>query len=253
MISRSGLVVSGVSKRFESRGQLTKVFESLSFAVEQREFLSILGPTGCGKTTLLHLIAGFLTPDEGEIILNGRQIDGPDRNRAMIFQDDAVFPWYNTAENIGYGLRIRGGHNESTHLSVDELLREFDLVTERNKYPKEMSGGQRKRIDLARALATAPDVLLMDEPFASLDPITRESLCLYVSMVLAKRHTITLLVTHDVEEAIWMGDRVIILSNVPARLKRDYIVPFERPRALELRYSSRFQEIRGQLMEQLRV
>lgn len=252
-MSDAKLAITGIAKTFNSRGNKTRVFESLSLEIHANEFVSFLGPTGCGKTTLLNLIAGFLLPDAGDIQLNGKRIDGPDRTRAVIFQDDAVFPWFTTAGNIEYGLRMQGAELKARQDEVTRLLGEFGLLNERNKYPRELSGGQRKRVDLARALANTPELLLMDEPFSSLDPATKETLCSYVSDVLQKRRTTTLLVTHDIEEAIWMSDRIIVLSLSPAKLKHEQPINFKRPRTPELRFSSEFQELRKSLANQLRT
>lgn len=223
------------------------VLHDITFAVQEGEFVSVLGPSGCGKTTILNLVAGFLTPSNGCILLDGRAIEAPGPDRSMVFQDDAVFPWYSVRENVGYGLRFKDlGRSERIRIA-DHFIGLVGLSGWEDSYPYQLSGGMRKRVDVARAFASGPAVLLMDEPFAAVDVITKEYLQSEFLRLLDSEKMTVLFVTHDIEEALFLSDRVLLLASDPGRLVYELDVPFSRPRPELLRMNNKFQQLRREL------
>ena len=228
-----------------------RILDAVTLDVAPREVVSLLGPSGCGKTTLLHLIAGLLPPSEGEIIVNGKGVEGPGADRAMVFQDDATFPWMRVEQNIEYGLKVKRIGGAVRRQLVDEILAVVGLDASRKLYPRQLSGGMRKRVDLARALAVEPDVLLMDEPYAALDAMTKERLQLEFLAIQEKVAMTVVFVTHDLEEALFVGDRVVTMGTEPGHVTGALAVPFRRPRSSELKLSQEFQALRGELVLRL--
>ncbi len=241
------LELCGVAKAFGE----TAVLSGLDLAVGDGEFVSIIGASGCGKTTLLNLVAGFVEPTAGRITLAGRPIGRPGPDRAMVFQDDAVFPWATVLDNVAYGLRLRGRPRAERRAAAAELVQLVGLAGRERAYPRELSGGMRKRVDLARALAMAPEVLLMDEPFGSLDAITKERLQEEFLRIWQGRGMTVLFVTHDIEEALFLSDRVVLMGAGGTVLV-DVAVPFDRPRQAEVRRDPLLQDLRGHLVATLR-
>lgn len=237
------LKVDGVSMVFGSR----TVLQAFDLEVHAGEFVCLIGASGCGKTTILNLIAGFLAPTEGEIIVSGRAVHGPGPDRAMVFQDDAVFPWYTVIQNIEYGLRIRKVPKQVRRAQACELTELVGLGGRENSYPAQLSGGMRKRVDVARALAVQPEVLLMDEPFAALDAITKARMQEEFLRMWENRETTVLFVTHDIEEALFLSDRIVLMGG--GSVLRETKVPFVRPRTEEVRTSPALQEMRSQIIE----
>lgn len=212
----------------------------ISFDVDNGEFVAIVGPSGCGKTTILNAIAGILPAYRGGIFIDGREISGPGRDRAMVFQSPALFPWRTVAANVGYGLELqRRPESEAqsrTQLCIDLVgLQGFE-----NSYPAELSGGMQQRANLARALAVQPEVLLFDEPLSALDAQTRELMQAELQRVWMEQKTTAVYVTHQISEAVFLADRVIVLSAGPGRIKEIVPVPFERPRPLRLQRTALF-------------
>lgn len=240
-----------VKKVFQFKETERIVLDRFSVSIQEEETTAILGPSGCGKTTLLNLIAGFLKPDSGKVLVEDQEVGGPGSSRAMIFQDDAVFPWLTVKENIEYGLKLSGKESSERNNIVQGLLGDFGLYDEQDKYPAFLSGGQLKRVDIARALANSPEIMLMDEPFGSLDNFTRDRLLHYVSNALISRKTTNILVAHDIEEALWLSDRILVFTSRPATVKLDIRVMFPRPRSSELRFTPEFQNQRKNLIEVL--
>lgn len=230
----------------------TLVIDDLNLSVPHGRFLSIIGESGCGKTTLLNLVAGFFPPTTGRITLSGHPICGPGADRAMVFQDDAVFPWATVLDNVAYGLRLRGLPRAERLDRARELVRLVGLEGHERAYPRELSGGMRKRVDLARALALEPEVLLMDEPFAALDAITKERLQEEFLRIWDVRKMTVVFVTHDIEEALLLSDRVVLMGSSGGRILCEITVPFERPRSAEIRTDPRLQNLRGILLAALR-
>lgn len=202
------------------------VLGDITLHVRPREFVCVLGPSGCGKTTLLHLIAGFKQPSSGRIAVSGKEVSGPGPERAMVFQHSALFPWFTVAGNIGYGLKQ--GKKER----IKELLRLVGLEDFEKSYPHQLSGGMRQKVSLARALALEPDVLLMDEPFAAIDTFNRERLQDELLRIRGAMGCTIIFVTHNIQEAVYLSDRTIVLSQRPARitLQQPVDLPFPRRR-----------------------
>ncbi|QJD88174.1 ABC transporter ATP-binding protein [Cohnella herbarum] len=237
--------------------QLSKVFagvsgevvalQNIDFSVKQGEFVSIVGTSGCGKSTLLSIVAGLSKHTSGEILVEGKAISGPGSDRAVVFQSDATFPWLTVSENIEYGMKVKRMSKEARKKKCDELLELLELEKFRDAYPREMSGGMRKRIDIGRAYAVEPQILLMDEPFGALDVVTREAMQDELLRIWSERRKTVIFVTHDLEEAMFLSDRIILLSPRPGRIKQIIDLPFARPRTQQLRESHEFYELRNQL------
>jgi NitT/TauT family transport system ATP-binding protein len=239
------LDIRGVSLGY---GDGPLVIQDANLGVKEREFVALIGPSGCGKTTLLNMVAGFLRPSIGSILLDGTPILRPGADRSMVFQDDAVFPWYTVEQNVGYGIRFTLSADDRRR-RVTELITLVGLSGRESAYPRELSGGMRKRVDVARALAPRPRILLMDEPFAALDVMTKTRLQEEFLRLWHLSQMTVLFVTHDIEEALYVSDRVVPMSTHPGRLGESVLVPFDRPRPPALRTSPAFQDLRQQLIE----
>lgn len=223
-------MVKTLTKRFGDAGVVA--FEGLTFDVEEHEVLCVLGPSGCGKTTLLRVIDGLLPPDRGEVLIDGRRVASPSPNVAMVFQQFGLFPWKRLDQNIAYGLRLRGRPPAEIKAAVQHYVRLVGLSGFEHCYPYQLSGGMQQRAGLARALAVNPSILLMDEPFGSLDAQTRETLQEELLRILEREPKTVLFVTHSVDEAIFLGDRILIMSRRPGRVRE--ILPVELPRPREI-------------------
>ncbi|MBL3592556.1 MAG: ABC transporter ATP-binding protein [Synergistaceae bacterium] len=225
------IVLERVFKSFPlDDGRSEPVLSDLNLTVSEGEFLAILGPSGCGKTTLLNLIAGFTAPTRGRVLFNGTEIDRPAPERAVVFQDAVLFPWLTVSRNIAFGLKLQGLKGKNLDEKVSRYLAIMGLTEEDGaKYPHALSGGMSQRVSLARVLALKPKALLMDEPFSSLDVDTRERLQEELLRLWAARRTTVIYVTHSVEEAAYLADRVLLLGPSPGRA-RTVPVPLKRPR-----------------------
>ncbi|TVP78248.1 ABC transporter ATP-binding protein [Thioalkalivibrio sp.] len=215
------LRIGAVSKRYPgaNRGEPPRLaLESVSFDLQRGAMGVLLGPSGCGKSTLLRMVAGLESISEGRITVSGREVTGPGRDRGMVFQTYTSFPWLTVEENVGYGLRINSSAAGRRSGVVDYFLDRIGLMPFRKAYPEQLSGGMRQRVAIARALANQPDILLMDEPFGALDPETRWQMQELVLGIVHKERMTVLMVTHDIEEAIFMGDRIAFFSRGPGRL-----------------------------------
>jgi NitT/TauT family transport system ATP-binding protein len=204
--------------------------EELSFSVEEGELVAILGPSGCGKTTVLNIIAGFVEPTRGRVLLRGNPINAPGPDRGVVFQSFALFPWKTVLANVAFGLKMRGISRKEREGVAHEYLDLVGLQGFANKYPHELSGGMQQRVGVARVLANEPDVMLMDEPFASVDAQTRMKLQEDLTRIWEERHPTIFFVTHDVEEAVFLSDRVIVLTPRPGRLREIVDIDIRRPR-----------------------
>lgn len=227
------------------------VLDKVSFQLPEGDFVSLLGPSGCGKSTLLNLVAGLLAPTSGMISRDGIPVTGPGPDRSMVFQDDAVFPWYTVVQNVEYGLRVKGIEKTARRVKAQDFIDLVGLTGREDAYPYQLSGGMRKRVDVARALAAEPDVLLMDEPFASLDAMTKTRLQAEFLKIWEDSRATVLFVTHDVEEALYLSERIFVMSTGPGRLFHQTDVPFPHPREESLRTSTAFQERRAELIDAL--
>jgi NitT/TauT family transport system ATP-binding protein len=213
------LDLRAVAMRYGEGAQSVSALESIDLAIEDREFVTIVGPSGCGKSTLLYLVAGFLRPTSGSIRLRDRPITGPGPDRGIVFQRYSLFPWLTVRGNIGYGLDEKGVPRKARDRIVDEHVRLVHLEGFEDRYPRELSGGMQQRVALAQTLACEPDMLLMDEPFGALDAQTRRILQDEVRRIWRRDMKTVLFVTHDVEEAVALGTRIVVLSARPGRIK----------------------------------
>jgi sulfonate transport system ATP-binding protein len=224
----------GVHKSFvSSRGGIVEAIAEIDFDVAQGEFVCLIGPSGCGKSTLLNLVAGLEPPSEGEVMLDGTPVSGPGPDRAVLFQEPALFPWLSVRQNVEFGLRMLGMTEADREKRTEAWLQKVHLTRFASAQPHELSGGMRQRVALARALATNPDVLLADEPFGSLDAQSRELLQVELQRVWAETRNTFLFVTHNVREAAFLADRVIVMSARPGRLLAEYRISTPRPRNFE--------------------
>jgi NitT/TauT family transport system ATP-binding protein len=220
----------GITKQFHSSRRETLALDDVTLEVQPREFVCIVGPSGCGKSTLLNIAAGIDTDYSGAARFEGDRITGTARERAVVFQEPALFPWLNVRANVEFGLKLRGVPLAERRVIVDRQLELVNLVPFERAYIHELSGGMKQRVQLARALAVEPHVLLMDEPFAALDAQTRDDFQLELQSVFARIGTTVLFVTHNVREAVILGDRVVVMSPGPGRIKTIIDVPLTRPR-----------------------
>jgi len=245
---RTKIEVRDLAKGFASDKGRLDVIENVSFSVHEGEFVAIVGPSGCGKTTLLNLLAGFTRPDAGTIVIDGAAHTRPDSRGILISQQGSVFPWLTVRENLMFGLN---GHAPADHADIaDHYADIVGLKGFEDSYPHELSGGMLKRAELARALVVKPEILYMDEPFSALDALMSLRMRNELLRILAReRHTV-LLITHDVEEAIHLADRILVLSSRPARIRASFDVPFAHPRRLS---SAAAQELRMAVLWELGV
>lgn len=228
-------------------GSRLLAIDRLSLGIEDGEFVSIVGPSGCGKTTFLKIVDGLIPPTAGELFLNGRLINKPGRDRAIVFQDSSLFPWYTVLRNVSYGLECQGVRPAEARERARPFIKMVGLEGFANHYPYELSGGMQQRVNLARALCVDPELLLMDEPFASLDAQTRELMQAELLSIWNQANKTVLFITHQINEAIYLSDRVLVLSARPGRLIADMPVEIPRPRALGVKRSQRFLEYEDQI------
>ena len=249
------LEVQNLSKSYrQAGGQTTAAIGNISCKVEPGEFISFVGPSGCGKTTLLMTIAGLLAPSSGSVIVNGKQVNGPPPNLVLLFQEynKSLFAWRSVLGNVRFGLEARGDRSARTARKADALIEMVGLKGFEKHYPWELSGGMQQRVAIARALAYEPEVLLMDEPFGSLDALTRLELEDSLLKLWAELKTTILFITHDIEEAIYLSDRIWVLSRRPSAIMQELDIPFPRPRdQLTTRANARFMELRNGIYRQI--
>jgi NitT/TauT family transport system ATP-binding protein len=252
------LRIDGLTKRFvRKRGRHQDellALDGIDLSARASEFVTVIGPSGCGKSTLLNCIAGLTPYDEGSLTVHGRAIHGPGPDRAVVFQHASLLPWRTIRRNVSYGIELRRELNSSQISErVDEVLELVGLSAFGGHYPSEVSGGMQQRANLARALAVDPELMLMDEPFGALDALTKERLQDELSTLATRINRTTVFITHDIGEAVFLGDRVYIMSPRPGRIQAKIDVPFARPRAREITTTPEFEsiitELRRQIME----
>jgi NitT/TauT family transport system ATP-binding protein len=227
------LELRSVSKTFQSSRGNTRALQDITLEVAAGEFVCLLGPSGCGKSTLLNIIAGLEKPDTGEVLMDHRSVTGPGCDRVVIFQEATLFPWLNVSDNVAFGLAVAGMPRAERMARADRYLQLVRLGSFKKAFVHELSGGMKQRVALARALALDPQVLLMDEPFAALDAQTRDSLHDELQEIWAQTGKTILFVTHNVREALVLGDRVLLMSARPGRIKREFRCGLPRPRHIE--------------------
>ncbi len=240
------ITVKNLCKFYQTEGNQTyTALKGVETQIYEGEFVSVIGPSGCGKTTFLSTVAGLLEPTDGEILVDGEKVTGPGRDRGVVFQQDAIFPWRKVVENVEYGLELQKVPKEERRETAMRQLEMVGLQNYANFYPKELSGGMKKKVAIAMVLANNPEVLLMDEPFGALDYVTKVTLQKELLNIWQKKRKTTVFITHDIEEALFMADRVLVFTK--GALAEIYNVPFERPRNDEIRSSTEFQNIKKQL------
>jgi sulfonate transport system ATP-binding protein len=223
-----------------------------SIHVDPGEFVSIIGPSGCGKSTLLNAVAGFLKPTRGGVAVDGEPVAGPSADRGMVFQQYSLFPWKTVRENVEFGLKMKGMERSKRETSARTLLGLAGLLGFENQYPDNLSGGMKQRVGIIRALATGPKVLLLDEPFGALDAQTRLIMQQILTNMWQRLKTSVLFVTHDIDEAIFLSDRVYCMTARPGTIKAEVAIPLERPRHQSMMMSSEFLALRRGLMSLIR-
>ena len=256
------IAVRNVAKTFRmTDGKTVDALQNINFEIEDAysregrdigEFRVLLGPSGCGKSTLLRLIAGLDRPDAGEVLVNDQPVHGPGKDRGMVFQKYTSFPWLTVADNIAYGLKINSVPDAKRKEIVAQLIQDIGLSGFENAYPETLSGGMQQRVAIARTLALRPAVILMDEPFGALDAQTRSEMQQLLLKVWDETASTILFVTHDVEEAIYLADRIFVMSAHPGTIVEDVQVPFDRPRRLELKQRNEFHELQNYVLGRLR-
>jgi NitT/TauT family transport system ATP-binding protein len=229
-MSSAHILIKGVHKVFQSTDRQVVALQDINLSIPNGQFVCLLGPSGCGKSTLLNAIAGFSLPSTGSISVNDNTITGPGPDRGMVFQEYALFPWMTVEKNIAFGLEIKGMGASDINQRVDELLHKLGLYDFRQRFPKDLSGGMRQRVAIARVLALDSPTLLMDEPFGALDALTRRNLQDELLRIWAELHKTVIFVTHSIEEAIYLADRIVVMTYRPGTVKRDLLVDLPRLR-----------------------
>jgi NitT/TauT family transport system ATP-binding protein len=241
------LHIEGISKTYKGRKGDTLALEPTTFSIEEGEFVAIVGPSGCGKSTLLHIIGGLVEPTEGNMFLDGVEFFDAGPDRGMVFQAYTLFPWLNVRENVKFGPRMTGLSHDEQEKRASHFLNQVNLHGFHNHYPKQLSGGMRQRVAIARALANQPRILLMDEPFGALDAQTRAIMQDLVLDIRCKESMTALLITHDIDEAVYLADRIFVMTARPGSMKAEIAVPFGPKREESVRDSPEFFELRKQV------
>src|SRR5690242_10150555 len=251
MSSRPRIVFDKVSMEFSSKQGQLRVVDDVSYTIDDGNFVAIIGPSGCGKTTMMNMVAGFMRPTSGRVLLDGKPIEGPGPDRGVIFQEYGVFPWLTVKQNIAFGLTLaanRAGAAERDEICA-RYMKLMGLTDFADAWPKMLSGGMRQRLALARAYAVRPQFLLMDEPFGALDAQTRTAMQDLLLQVLQTEGKTVMLITHSVEEAIYLASRIIVMSARPTRIREEITVPFPYPRSESLHETREFNELRSHIRE----
>ena len=247
------VTISNLEKVYESGEERTKAIDDLSLEVPSGQFLSVVGPSGCGKSTLLYLIAGFLDESTGTIAVDDETINGPGTDRGVVFQDYALFPWRTVMGNVTYGLEQDGVPKEQRQATAQEFIDMMDLDGFEDKYPKELSGGMKQRVALARTLAYDPKILLMDEPFGALDQPLRELLQDHLLEIWRDLEKTVIFITHDVEEAVYLSERVMVMTRHPGTKKTTVEIDVDRTQDREdIIMSDRYTNVKNQVWQSLR-
>jgi NitT/TauT family transport system ATP-binding protein len=250
---RVALEATGVRKSYAKDGRSLAVLDVERLTVRDGEFVTLIGPSGCGKSTLLHIMGGFIQAEAGAVSVHGRQVKGPGPDRGMMFQEFALFPWKTVAGNVGWGLEAQRKPRREIEAVVEKYLDMIGLADFRNHYPAELSGGMKQRVALARVLAFDPEVLLMDEPFGALDAQTRESMQEELTRLWERTGKTIVFVTHDIDEAVYLGDRVVVLTARPGRIREEVRIELPRPRGLEVKKSAQCHEYRNYIWDSIRA
>lgn len=259
-LTKGEVKVEGVSmifgdsrkERFRPRGQSNQVLDSVNFHIKPGELVCLLGPSGCGKSTLLNIIAGFIQPTAGYVMVDQQPVTKPGADRGFVFQQYSLLPWKTTFQNVELGLKIKGMPKAERQDMVGEYLNLVGLAKYRDAYPNELSGGMKQRASIIRALVNSPSVLLMDEPFAALDAQTRHMMQALLLEVWETLKTTIVFVTHDIEEAVFLGDRIFIMGVQPGRIKTELEIPLSRPRHVNDMLTPAFTQLNRQVFDLIR-
>ena len=244
----SSIAVRGISMRFQTRRGDVHAIDDVSLEIPDAHFACIVGASGCGKSTLLNIMAGLIQPTAGSVLVDGSPIVGPAEDRGMVFQRYTLFPWLHVRENIEFGPKLKGLDKRERREISDRLLNEMNLTEFAHSYPKELSGGMQQRVAIARALANDPKVLLMDEPFGALDALTRAVAQRFLTEIWEQHRRTIAFVTHDIDEAIYLGDTIFVMSPRPGRLQQTVRVDIPRPRSLDDIGTPRFAELKREVV-----
>jgi NitT/TauT family transport system ATP-binding protein len=246
--------ISGIGVEFRTKDTIVQAVKDVSLNVQPSEFVSLIGPSGCGKSTLLSIVAGFVKPSTGEARLDGKPITKPGSDRGVVFQQYSLFPWLTVRRNVEFGLRMSGVSRDKREVNARTLLGLAGLLAFENHYPDQLSGGMKQRIGIVRALATSPQVLLMDEPFGALDTQTRVVMQEILTNIWQQFRISVLFITHDIEEAIFLSDRIYVMTARPGRIKAEIKVPLPRPRKAGMTETPQFmmlvRELKGLIREE---
>jgi len=246
-LSTAGVTVEHLDMEFIARGRRQKVLEDIDLQIAPGEFFVIVGPSGCGKTTFLRILQGLAKPTGGHASIGGRIVTGPGTDRGFVFQSDALYPWRTVARNVVFGLELQGVKKSEAAARAQAMIELVGLHGFESHYPHELSGGMRQRVNLARALAIEPAILLMDEPFAALDALTRETMQRELLRIAAVAGTTIVFITHQIDEAILLGDRVAVFSPRPGRVREVIAIDLPRPREAGIKQSTAFQTYVGRV------
>jgi NitT/TauT family transport system ATP-binding protein len=244
--------IKGVSKEFVKGERRVLAIDDFNLSIAEREFVAILGPSGCGKSTLLNMVAGFDSPTAGSVKVAGKDITSPSPQRGVVFQEPALFPWYSVMENVIFGPKTQGQKADDYRPRALQIIEQVGLRGFENSYPAELSGGMRQRVGIARVLIMQPQVLLMDEPFGALDAQTRMLMQELLLQVWERHHQTVLFITHDIEEALLLADRVCVMTARPGRVKKNIDVNIPRPRSIEVTTSPEFNALRRDVLALIR-
>lgn len=226
--------------------------QNFNVSVEEGEFVSIVGPSGCGKSTFLNVLLGLIPPKSGEMAINGKRVEGPGQDRAMVFQEFGLLPWRTVLNNVELGLELQGIGKDERQAASQKFINMVGLTGFESHYPHELSGGMKQRVGIARALTTDPEVLLMDEPFAALDAQTRDIMQAELLRIWDEAKKTVLFVTHQIEEAVYLSDRVIVMTKRPGKMKKIIDIPLARPRGYEMRVTQEFNDLKLALWNELK-
>ncbi len=242
----------GLGKRFSRAGKEIEALRGFDLDVAEGEFIAIVGPSGCGKSTFLHMLGGFEPVSEGRLLFNGRPVTAPGPDRGVVFQEFALYPWRTVERNVTWGLEVQGKSRAEQRAIADRLLAKVGLTLFRDHYPAELSGGMKQRVAIARTLAFDPRILLMDEPFGALDAQNRELMQEELQGLWYETRKTVIFITHDIEEAVYLADRVIVFTARPGRTKADVKIDLARPRAIEVKKTAHYMEYRNRIWDLLR-
>jgi NitT/TauT family transport system ATP-binding protein len=252
MPARAAVELRDVWKEFVKRDRRVEALQAIDLTIAPKAFTAILGPSGCGKSTLLNMVAGFEAPTRGEVIANGAVVTAPSPKRAVVFQEPALFPWYSVYDNVVFGPKTQGRPPGEYRPRAEQILEQVGLQGFASHYPAELSGGMKQRVGIARVLVMEPEVLLMDEPFGSLDAQTRTLMQELLLSVWERHHQTVLFITHDIEEALLLADSVCVMTARPGRMKKRIAVELARPRTIEATTSPVFNDLKREVLALIR-